>query len=130
MVTQFEKDYGYDVRLAKRMVGDVFKAPEQQREAQEFLDEIVHRVVNEAYNETPTKGTEMIETQPPTTVQKIKQKLKNSSTKLALVGAGIATLGATYFYGKTKGKLHVELNLITKDDEGEWQKVKIFDPPE
>ena len=40
MPTQFELDYGHDVRLAKSMVQDMFKAPEQREEAQEFLDSL------------------------------------------------------------------------------------------
>lgn len=36
-MTQFEKDYGRDPQLALRMLEDIFKAPEQKREAAEFL---------------------------------------------------------------------------------------------
>lgn len=36
----FELDYGYDPELAKQMINDPFKAPEQRKEAQEFLDSL------------------------------------------------------------------------------------------
>jgi hypothetical protein len=42
MPTQFELDYGHDPKLAKRIVNDIFKAPEQRKEAQEFLDSLPH----------------------------------------------------------------------------------------
>lgn len=38
--TQFELDYGYNVELAKRMVNDIYKAPEQRQDAKEFLAEV------------------------------------------------------------------------------------------
>jgi len=40
VTTQFERDFGHDPELAARMVKDVFKAPEQRAEAQEFLDSL------------------------------------------------------------------------------------------
>jgi hypothetical protein len=38
--TQFEQDFGHDSELARRMVKDPFKAPEQRQEAQDFLDSL------------------------------------------------------------------------------------------
>ena len=61
----------------------------------------------------------------PTFVQKSKKKIKENSDKIMFVVAGISALGATYYYGKTKGALNVELLLISKDDEGEFQKKNV-----
>jgi len=41
MTTQFELDYGHDVALARKMVDDPFKAPEQRQEAKEFLESLI-----------------------------------------------------------------------------------------
>lgn len=45
VTTQFERDFGHDPELAARMVKDVFKAPEQRAEAQEFLDSLKENMV-------------------------------------------------------------------------------------
>lgn len=41
----------------------------------------------------------------------LKKKLDDNQSKFVFVGAVIATLGATYLYGKSKGKLTVEVFL-------------------
>jgi hypothetical protein len=39
-MTSFEEDFGHDPELARRIVGDPYKAPEQVKQAQEFLDSL------------------------------------------------------------------------------------------
>ena len=53
---------------------------------------------------------------------KTKNFFKTHSTKLALIAAGIATLGCVYFVGKSHGETITEVFLIAKNDVGEYQK--------
>jgi hypothetical protein len=43
IMTTFEKTYGSDPQLALRILEDLFKAPEQKREAAEFLAEYANQ---------------------------------------------------------------------------------------
>lgn len=40
--TVFERDFGYDIELAERMLDDAYKAPEQRAQAREFLTAVKH----------------------------------------------------------------------------------------
>ena len=51
-------------------------------------------------------------------IAKAKETLKKNSNKLWLAGVSVATLGGTYFYGKSKGEQHFEVILnLTPDAE-------------
>lgn len=41
-----------------------------------------------------------------------KERIKKNSTKIALVIAGIASIGCVYFAGKAKGETTLEVNLL------------------
>lgn len=46
-----------------------------------------------------------------------KRKFEENKTKLAFVAAGVATLGGTYFYGKSKGKVNLLVSLYDQNSE-------------
>lgn len=48
-------------------------------------------------------------------LEQAKAQIKKNKDKLVLAGAGIATLGATYFYGKTKGNQTFNVDLFVVD---------------
>jgi hypothetical protein len=49
-------------------------------------------------------------------IAKAKRTIKKNSNKLWLVGVSVATLGGTYYYGKSKGEQIVEVYIKPAPD--------------